>query len=131
MIRNFQSKRRTFSLLEVSVVILIIGIFIAGIFAANSIIKKSHIQAAQALSKASPINGISETALWLESSLETSFADSEQKNGVAISAWSDQKPTSNKVTVSAVGAGPTYANTINDVHAVKFSGSSVDYLRTL
>ncbi len=129
MIRNFQSKHRAFSLLEVSVVILIIGIFIAGIFAANSIIKKSRIQAAQALSKASPVNAIAETALWLESSLDSSFADNQQKDGDAITAWNDQKSASNKVTVSVVGNGPTYSNTINYIHAVKFAGSSDNYLR--
>jgi prepilin-type N-terminal cleavage/methylation domain-containing protein len=122
-------KIRGFSLLEVSVVILIIGIFIAGSFAALALIKKSRIQTAQVLSKSAPMHGIAETALWLESSLDSSFVDNQQKDGEAITAWNDQKSTSNKVVVSVVGNGPTYSNTINYVHAVKFSESSADHLR--
>ncbi|MBP7709954.1 MAG: prepilin-type N-terminal cleavage/methylation domain-containing protein [Rickettsiales bacterium] len=121
-----KKKSRAFSLIELSVVIIIIGIFIAGSFAALSLIKKSRIQTAQALSKSAPIHGIAETALWLESSLDTSFADNQQKDGDAITAWNDQKSSSNKVTVSVVGSGPTYSNTINYIHAVKFSKVPTD-----
>jgi prepilin-type N-terminal cleavage/methylation domain-containing protein len=120
---------RGFSLIEVSAVIVIIGILIAGVFAGVSLIKKARIQAAQTLTKSSPIAGIPSNALWLESSLEDSFLDSESSNTDAISTWIDQKVTGSKSSITKVGTGPTYANTINYVHAVKFSGSTANYLK--
>ena len=117
-------RHRAFSLVEVSVVLIIIGILIAGVFAGISLVKKFRIQAAQNLTKSSPISGISSNALWLESSLEDSFLDSESNDTSAISTWTDQKVTGNKLSITRVGTGPTYANTINYIHAVKFSGST-------
>jgi len=120
---------RGFSLIEVSAVIVIIGILIAGVFGGVSLIKKARIQAAQTLTKSSPIAGIPSNALWLESSLEDSFLDSESSDTDAISTWNDQKVTGSKSSITKVGTGPTYANTINYVHAVKFSGSTANYLK--
>ncbi len=122
-------RHRAFSLVEVSVVLIIIGILIAGVFAGISLVKKFRIQAAQNLTKSSPISGISSNALWLESSLEDSFLDSESNDTSAISTWTDQKVAGDKSSITKVGTGPTYANTINYVHAVKFSGSTANYLK--
>ena len=122
-------RHRAFSLVEVSAVLIIIGILIAGVFAGISLVKKFRIQAAQNLTKSSPISGISSNALWLESSLEDSFLDSESNDTSAISTWTDQKVTGNKLSITRVGTGPTYANTINYIHAVKFSGSTSNYLK--
>ena len=68
---------KAFSLIEISMVILIIGILIAGVATANSLIAKSRISSAQTLTISSPINSIKDTALWLESSTDTSFVASE------------------------------------------------------
>lgn len=73
-------KKSAFSLLEVSAVILIIGILIAGVVTANSLVAKSRLAAAQTLTTSSPINGIKDSALWLESSVDKSFADGETSN---------------------------------------------------
>lgn len=128
--KKSQRKRvKAFSLIEVSVVILIIGIFVAGIAVGNSMITKSRLQMAEALTRSSPIVGIRENVLWLETSLGGSIDDSQMKDGAAISSWSDQNNSGVKVAVTAVGVGPVYANTINRVHAVKFSGSATDYLQ--
>ena len=120
---------RGFTLIELSAVIAIIGILIAGVMTAPSLVKKSKIAAAQSLTKASPIAGITDNALWLESSLEGSFKDTETSTGDAVTTWYDQKNAVNKSSVVAVGTGPTYSNTINYIHAVKFSGSTANYLQ--
>ena len=121
--------KRAFTLIELSAVIVIIGILIAGVTTANGLVKKSKIAAAQSLTKASPISGITDNALWLESSTESSFKDTESSTGDAVTTWYDQKNSVNKSSVVAVGTGPTYSNTINYIHAVKFSGSAANYLQ--
>jgi prepilin-type N-terminal cleavage/methylation domain-containing protein len=82
-----RTKHGAFSLLEVSVVLIIVGIFTAGIFIADGMIKKFRITAAQSLTKSSPIAGINDSALWLESSLDTAFSNSEAETGTALSGW--------------------------------------------
>ena len=123
--KNRKFKRlRGFSLIEVAVVILIIGIFVSGILAANKMINKFRLAAAESLTVASPINSIPEVAMWLETSLESSFNQSEATNGAEITTWSDQKKSSpNKVVIScnSVAGCPTYSNTINRIHAVEFN----------
>ena len=111
-------------------VILIIGILIAGVVLGNNLVKKSRISSAQTLTISSPINGIKESALWLESSLDKSFEESESFDNNPISRWGDNRGgAANKVSVTAVGGGPVYSNTINYVRAVKFNGSASDYLQ--
>ena len=70
-----KNKVSAFTLIELSAVIVIIGILIAGVMGATGLVKKSKIAAAQSLTKASPISGITDNALWLESSGESSFKD--------------------------------------------------------
>ena len=120
---------RAFTLIELSAVVAIIGILIAGVMTANGLVKKSKIAAAQSLTKASPINGIQNNDLWLESSQESSFKDNESSSGDAVTTWYDQKNATNKSLITVVGTGPTYSNTINYIHAVKFNGSTNDYLK--
>jgi prepilin-type N-terminal cleavage/methylation domain-containing protein len=122
-------KQKAFSLIEISIVILIVGIIISGVVGGSLLVKKSKIVTAQSATQLSPIKAIPDTALWLESSLEDSFKNSETSSGDAVSVWYDQKNSVNKSSVVAVGNGPTYSNTINYIHAVKFSGSSSDYLQ--
>ncbi|MES2962102.1 MAG: LamG-like jellyroll fold domain-containing protein, partial [Pseudomonadota bacterium] len=124
-----KSKTSAFTLIELSAVIVIIGILIAGVMTATGLVKKSKIAAAQSLTKSSPIGGIQDNALWLESSAESSFKDTETSTGDAVTTWYDQKNDVNKSSVVAVGTGPTYSNTINYIHAVKFSGSTANYLQ--
>ena len=124
-----KNKPSAFTLIELSAVVAIIGILIAGVMGANGLIKKSKIAAAQSLTKASPINGIQNNDLWLESSQESSFKDNESSAGDAVTTWYDQKNANNKSLITVVGNGPTYSNTINHIHAVKFNGSTNDYLK--
>ena len=124
-----KTKISAFTLIELSAVIAIIGILIAGVMGATGLIKKSKIAAAQSLTKTSPIAGITDNALWLESSAESSFKDTESSTGDLVTTWYDQKNAVNKSSVVAVGTGPTYSNTINYIHAVKFNGSTANYLQ--
>ncbi len=116
-------KHLAFSLLEVSAVLIIVGIFIAGVIAANGMVSKFRITAAQTLSRSSPINEVPDAAIWLETSLDTSFNSSESSDASSLTTWYDSRASMSKVTVQAVSGNPTYSNTINRIHAVKFNGS--------
>lgn len=124
-----KKKFRAFSLIEVAVVILIIGIFVAGIAASGKLINKFRLVSAENLTKASPINNIKDNVLWLETSLGSSIADGQDSDGAAVTEWGNQTSSGAKSAIVAVGSGATYANTINRVHAVKFSGSTANYLQ--
>ena len=86
-----KNKISAFTLIELSAVIAVIGILIAGVIGANGLVKKSKIAAAQTLTKASPISSITDNAFWLESSLEASFKDTESSTDDSVTTWYDQK----------------------------------------
>ncbi len=122
-------KLRAFTLIEVSIVILIIGIMLAGTFIGTRIIAKSRLAAAESLARSSPVPGIKDNMLWLETSLSASIDNSQANDGSFVTSWYDQSSNATKPLVVAVGTGPTYANTINHVHAIKFDGSTANYLQ--
>lgn len=120
--------KKAFSFIEAAIVILIIGIIIAGILIGQNIVTKSRLVSAEALSRSSPVPGIKGNVLWLETSLRNSIDPTQTEDGATISTWHDQSLNLQKTSVVAVGTGPTYANTINHVHAIKFAGSDANYL---
>ena len=66
-------KNSAFSLIELSIVILIIGILIAGVTQGSKLYIKFKIATAQALTRSSPVNGVKDLAVWYETSLTESF----------------------------------------------------------
>ena len=122
-------KKKGFSLVELSVSILIIGIIIIGIFAGDILIKKSRISSARTMTQSSPVNSMKSLSFWFESSMEDSFDSSELDDGVAITTWYDKTSvsvTKNNATQAISDNKPTFANSINRIHAVAFDGTD-DY----
>ena len=66
--------KKAFSLIELSVVVLIIGILIAGITAGSRLVRNSKLASAAQLTKSSDVNSIPDLVLWLEPTIENSFA---------------------------------------------------------
>lgn len=120
--KNFS---RAFSLIEVSIVLLIIGVLIAATISAKAMIKNARIASAQAKTRAAPVNSIPDATIWLESSLEESFAAEEAEDGSEIKAWKDIKSSSaqDENDASFDTSAPVYSNTINGIQAVKFTSS--------
>ncbi len=118
-----------FSLIEVSLVVLIISLIAAGILTTTNLIKKSRLHTAQVLTKSSPVNNISNLVAWFETSLDSSFVGNEKSDGTAISTWYDNNPdaaSKNNATQSTSTNKPTFtANVFNSgIPGLKFDGSN-------
>lgn len=123
---------RAFSLIELSIVVLIIGILIAGVTQGSRLVALSKIKTAQNLTTASPINSIPDLAMWIEPTLDgslvTSNNDTTPSNGDSIITWSDiNSQLQVKTTLSAptVGSRPQYmTNIIGNLPSMYFNGSN-------
>ncbi len=119
-----------FSLIELSVVILIIGIMIGGITEGSRLIQEARLKSAQRLTKSSPVMVIKGLVLWLETSLtEDSFVGGDRiDDGYKVTGWkSINSQTSDKViAVNTTGTGPTYKmiDTPNGVPSLLFNGTN-------
>ncbi len=128
---------RAFSLIELSIVILIIGIIVAGVTQSSRMIEKMAINSARALTSSSPVSGIGDLIAWYDSVSEVSFSsDVDPDNSVKnkISLWNDINPTSTtkcNLTTTQSSNGQTAVNppilkrnAINNLPAVLFDGST-------
>ncbi len=118
------SKIKAFTIIEMAIVILVIGALVVGVLGSSALIKRFKISTAQNLTISSPINSISDSVLWLESSLERSFKDSESSDSSTLSSWYDVRNAVDKNNAVQANQGnyPTYSNSINGIQAVKFDG---------
>lgn len=136
---NISSKNRLsqgklgFSLIELSIVILVIGILVIGITQGSRIIRESKLKSARALTTSSPVASTSGLIIWIESTSEKSFADSEEVDTTlgttgTISTWNDINPqasTQNSPTQGVTADKPRYiASGINGLPSINFDGVS-------
>ena len=148
--KNF---KKGFSLIEISIVLLIIGILISGILVGQDLILDAKIKSAQNLTKTSPVNKITDLTLWLDVNAEKSLISTATANrclskymsyqdllgNETICAWQDINPqkslgqfASDKIALSintthALNAMPTYVvNGIGGLPSLYFDDS--DYL---
>ncbi len=83
--KNKTISQKAFSLIEVSIVLLIIGILVAGVTQGSRLVRASRLQTAQNLTINSPVAGIPNLSAWWETSLESSFLAAEAVDSTAIS----------------------------------------------
>lgn len=76
-----KAQKKAFSLIELSVVVLIIGILIAGITSGSRLVRNSKLASAAQFTKSSDINSIADLVLWLEPTQENSFATTTTNTG--------------------------------------------------
>ena len=94
--------KKAFSLIEISMVILIVGILIAGISKGLDLVNDMRIATARALTDKAPMFGMENLEMWLETTSEnslatgtgTSFANvANPPNKKEIGRWNDINPT--------------------------------------
>lgn len=84
-----KSKNKAFSLIELSVVIIIIGILIAGVIQGSTIILKAKYNTARALTESSPVAATKGLRLWLETTLDESIPNAESIDDSNVTVWRD------------------------------------------
>ena len=144
MNKNKPAKKSAFSLIELSVVILIIGILVIGVTNGIKIINASKLSSAQSLTINSPVAGVNGLVFWLEPSLDNSFLKGENINNTTITKWLDinpqnpqlgnafagQKSDTSKfyydLSAATSASGPTYIkNGINDIPTLRFKNTTI------
>ncbi len=116
-----KSSKTAFSIIELSVVALIISALIGGVVAANRISQTAKLTAARSLTKNSPVIDIDNLVAWYETTMPQSFIDLESDNGNLVTTWYDLGPNHNN---ASGGIAPTYiSDAINGLPALRFSGT--------
>lgn len=121
---------KAFSLIEISVVILIIGILIAGISTGVDLFYDSRLATAQSLTKNAPVTRIEGLFAWIETTSPESFS-SAPKDGASIGLIKDlsfKMDKANFVQTGADGLKPIYKQqNLNNLPALYFDGAN-DFL---
>ena len=122
-----KKQQSAFSLIELSIVILIIGILVAGVTGSSRLVKRMKIITAQNLTNSSPISSIKDLIFWYETSLEKSFNDVEEQENSFLTAWYDISPTSvdklHTYPPASTANQPKFNDSImNGLPAVRFDG---------
>ncbi len=128
-----KNKNRAFSLIELSIVVLIIGILIAGVTQGSRLVNASKVQTAQTLTQSAPVTSVQGLVLWLDSSREDSFISTETSNATALTKWYNVNPqvsnvgraTTSLTTFTAATSDITYKSVgINGLPSVAFANAS-------
>lgn len=121
--------KKAFSLIELSIVILIVGILIAGVIFGSKVLDFARLNSARTQTQSSPVSGVSNLSLWLETTSSESF-NTDPNNGDQISTWKDINSQSTirfPASQSESSKQPTYkTNSINNLPALVFDGSDDD-----
>jgi hypothetical protein len=116
-----------FSLVEISVVMVIIAAIFIGMIKSQILIGKARLSNAQALTQNTAVKDMDDMVAWFETSLETSFLFNEEKDGAQISEWLDNNPNAasrNNATQTTADFRPKfYQAVLNDgIPVVRFDG---------
>ncbi len=121
---------KAFSFLELSIVILIIGLLISAFLGGAEISGDAKLRQAKNLTQNSPVVSLPGLVFWLDTTSEKSFSESEAKDGALISKWFDLNPeasvtsylSNNSVTASD---HPSYTEgCINGLPCLYFNGTA-------
>ena len=125
---NKKTDKLAFSLIELSIVILVIGILVAGVTQGTRIMTQSRLSAAKALTTSSPVTLMKGLSLWLESTNENNFPTGQAVDGANITGWNDSNPQTiekNNFSRGTSNANIAYeASGINNLPSLKFNGTT-------
>ena len=130
--KNKKPKHSAFSLIELSIVILVISVLFAVVISGKRFIKNSKISSAKSITNSSPIPLIDGLVFWAESVSDSSFNKAEATDGAELTNWYGSSITSNITLTSNKDVGsdkyPTYSyDGIGDIPAVQFDGTDKSF----
>ena len=111
-----KNSKKAFSLVEISIVILIIGLLIAGISKASDLIFDANIASGRSITKSAKVNRMPNLVLWLETTLAESIKDSER--GGTVTIWRDINPQSTTKFIFRGNAAPQYVEPGKNLPAI-------------
>ena len=121
---------KAFSLIELSIVILIIGILVAGVTQSSRLVRQIRLATARSLTTSSPVTSIKNLSLWLEPVMDSSFIPAEAQDNSLVSTWYDINPqVTPQLRLSATQGNTSFqpryfSDEINGLPALRFDGNS-------
>jgi prepilin-type N-terminal cleavage/methylation domain-containing protein len=132
MKKNSRHQKLAFSLIEISVVILIIGILISGISSGIDLYNDFNLSKAKNLTKNSRVNRIAGLELWLETTLDESIKPSQKIQNANVTNWLDTNIQNNQkksASQSIVAQQPKYILQAfsNSIPTLRFDGADDNF----
>lgn len=127
--------KNAFTLVELSIVILFIGVMIVGIVGASGMIRSAVISSARTFTVKSVVPQIDGLVAWYETSMKESFLAAEGYDTAQISTWYDISPGSllgtasehKNILTKTASSGVTYvADGINNLPSILITNTSTD-----
>ncbi len=129
-------KKQAFSLLELSIVVVIIGVLITGVIGGSAMIKSTRITSVRSFTAKSVVPSIGGLVAWYETSLKNSLKESEAYGNAQISTWYDISPgaIAARTTTTAVNSLTKTASStviyvddgINNTPSIQFTGTGTN-----
>lgn len=125
---------KAFSLIEISISLIIIGILMTGILKGREIYDEMAVTSAQSLTNSSPVAVIDGLELWLETTRKLSFKRTDSYDGTPIGVWYDLNPQAPKnqsrdATQTNTTLMPIYTRkAFKSLPALKFSSGNTMYI---
>ncbi|MES2961460.1 MAG: prepilin-type N-terminal cleavage/methylation domain-containing protein [Pseudomonadota bacterium] len=126
---------KAYSLIEISIVILIISVLFAGVTLSSRVVYESRLSTARTLTQSAAVTSIPNLVSWFDAVSENSFDTIDATDNVGITNWYDlntQNTSKNNAQQSgATSLRPVYkASCLNNLPCLSFNGSST-YIETL
>ncbi len=129
MLNNKISRSKSaFTLIELSIVLIIIGLLVGGVTGASSLIYSAKLTSARMMSKSSAVITSEDLVLWLDATSKEAYLDSEGAADYSdITTFKNVSPQSSggDLTQSTANLKPHYLKSgINGLPSLKFTGGS-------
>ncbi len=125
--KNKIKTKKAFTLVELSMVLVIVGLVVFGIVGGKSLIDGTKLSKAKSLTKSSPVVGMENLGLWIETTSDDSF-DNKPAEDDAINNINDINPqvaTGVGNATSTGGNEPTFKKNVqNGLPMLRFNGSN-------
>lgn len=119
--------KKGFSLIELSITILIIGVLVGAIYSGSQILDKIRLVSARSVTQSSPISSMTNLIAWWETTSSNSFLSENPNNDDSIIQWNDISPNKiDKISLTQSNSSyqPKYIKkSVSGLPALKFDGN--------